>query len=54
MWESALLDVQQSRPARWQRFFFHPDNLTFGEGIFVSKIGRCASCHRVQKAGDAA
>jgi hypothetical protein len=37
--ESALLDVFSNRVlADGTKGFFHPDNLTFGEGIFVSKI----------------
>jgi hypothetical protein len=37
--ESALLDVFGNRALPdGSKGFFHPDNLTFGEGIFVSKI----------------
>ena len=37
--ESALLDVFSNRVLPdGTKGFFHPDNLTFGEGIFVSKI----------------
>ncbi len=37
--EAALLDVFSSRQlADGSLGFFHPDNLTFGEGIYVSKI----------------
>jgi hypothetical protein len=37
--ESALLDVFGNRAlADGSKGFFHPDNLTFGEGVFVSKI----------------
>ncbi len=37
--EAALLDVFSSRVlSNGSKGFFHPDNLTFGEGIFVSRI----------------
>jgi hypothetical protein len=37
--EAALLDVFSSRTRPdGSRGFFHPDNLTFGEGIYVSRI----------------
>jgi hypothetical protein len=37
--EAALLDVFSNRTLPdGRRGFFHPDNLTFGEGIFVSRI----------------
>ena len=37
--ESALLDVFSNRVLPdGSKGFFHPDNLTFGEGIYVSKI----------------
>jgi hypothetical protein len=37
--EAALLDVFSSRRLRDGQFgFFHPDNLTFGEGIYLSKL----------------
>jgi hypothetical protein len=37
--ESALLDVFSSRVLKnGSKGFFHPDNLTFGEGVFISQI----------------
>lgn len=37
--ESALLDVFSSRVLQnGSKGFFHPDNLTFGEGVFISQI----------------
>jgi hypothetical protein len=44
--EAALLDVFSSRQLADETLgFFHPDNLTFGEGIFVSRI--IAAAHAV-------
>jgi hypothetical protein len=37
--EAALLDVFSNRVLPdGRRGFFHPDNLTFGEGIYLSKL----------------
>ena len=37
--EAALLDVLGNRPlADGRRGFFHPDNLTFGQGIALSRL----------------
>jgi len=43
---AALLDTFSNRVlANGRRGFFHPDNLTFGEGVFVSKL--VAAAHAV-------
>jgi hypothetical protein len=54
--KAALLEVFSSRVlAGGKRGFFHPDNLTFGEGIYLSKIIAAAQavtgveCVRVKK-----
>ncbi len=54
--KAALLDVFSNRAlAGGKRGFFHPDNLTFGDGIYLSKIVAAAQavtgveCVRVKK-----